>query len=647
MTKRKDGTFKLYMVWIIVLGVVVLITVAYQRESTNFYGIAETHEMTVNSKVTVEIMVINVLEGQLVEEGDLLVELGSPELTLKINEISHQLDQLKAEKGISKSEIKSNIRELRAQKASIVSDINYQIRTLENKYKINKNLSSGLTSLKRTTKNSGKNPIQLQISALKEELKLSVSPINIKIGLLKRELNESDSPIKIRVQKLEEELKLLGQESGKLNIYSQMSGIIGSVNFKAGEKVAPFTPILTIHARNPSFVKGYIHENVYNRMAVNDKVNVISVADNRNLVEGTIASVGARIIEYPIRLRKHPDIAIWGRELLIKIPEHNKFILGEKVLISSTKVDNMSLFDKVGSLFVSQEIQGAKLPAKPLKPQFKTIDLEKNIEASEVLYLKDIDRYLVLSDDTDNKKPQLFLVDKMGKVEKVLISGLKKINDMESAAITDNGDLFIASSQSFSKKGNLKYDRKLLIKVKRSGKDFSLLKGISLYNVLDEYSKKNAGECAQFLKESIENKRLDIEAMFFKEDGLFLGVKNPRLDDQSIILKISEIDKVMTEEKVKTGVISIWKKVTLKDGSGKKLISGMALSGSDLFITGTTKTGGGLWKLNIDSDVLELVRSFSDLRPEGVSLTPKKDELLLAFDQGVKTSKIGFLKVQK
>ena len=647
MTKKKDGTFKLYIVWAIVFGIVALITVAYQRESTNFYGIAETHEIIVNSKVTVEIMEMNVLEGQLVEEGNLLVELGSPELTFKINEISHQLDQLKAEKGISKSEIKSGIRELQAQRASIVSDINYQIRDLENKYKINKNLSSGLISLKKSTKDSGNNPIQLQISALKEELKLSVNPINIKISLLRRELNESDSPIKIRVQKLEEELKLLRQESGKLNIYAQISGIIGSVNFKAGEKVAPFTPILTIHARTPSFTKGYIHENVYNKMVINDKVNVISVADNRNQVEGTIAAVGARIVEYPIRLRKHPDISIWGRELLIKIPENNKFILGEKVLISSLKSDKMSVFEKLKSLFSMPEIQAAKIPEKIKKSiEFETTDLNE-IEASEAIYLSDIDKYLILSDDTYEKKPELNLCSSKGKVEKVLISGLNKINDMESATVTDNGDIFIASSQSFSKKGKLKEDRKLLIKVKRSGKNFSLLKKISLYDTLVGYSKNNSGECAGFLKNSIENKTLDIEAMFFKDGALYLGVKTPLLEDQSVILKISGIDKVMTEGKAENKSISIWKKITLKDSSGKKQISGIVLSDNDLFITGTTKNSGGLWKLNIDSETPTLIKSFSDLRPEGVSLTPKKDELLLVFDQGSQTSKIGFLKVTK
>ena len=649
MAKQKDGTFKLYIVWVAALIAVVLITLTYQRESTNFYGIAETREITVNSKVTVEIRKINVNEGQLVEKGTLLVELGSPELTLQINQISHQIDQLKAEKGISKSEIESSIRELQAQKASIVSDISYRIKQLENKYRINKNLSSGLKSLNKSkNSNSENNPIQLQIAALKEEQKLSVSPINIKINLLRKELDESESPIKIRVQKLEEELRLLEQENQKLNIYSQISGIIGSVNFKAGEKVAPFVPILTVHARTPSFVKGYIHENVYSKMEVNDKVNVTSVSDSCNYVEGTVAGVGARIVEYPLRLRKHPDIALWGREIIIKIPENNDFILGEKVLISSLDEDNKSFSEKIISSVKTNEVQAAGLPSEMEKtPDLKTIELQKGLEASEVLYLTDIDRYLILSDETDRKEPAIFLADRSGKIEKTVIKGFEKINDMESAALADDGTIFIASSQSFSRKGKLKDERKLLVKIKRSGKIFSLLQKILLYDVLEEYAKNNEGEVVEFLNDGIRNRTLDIEAMFFKDGNLYLGVKAPLLKNCSVILKIPEINNVMKNGKTIDDSISIWKQITLEDDSGRKDISGMALSGETLFITGTTNKNGGLWELGINSQTPKLIESFKDLRPEGVSVTPETDKLLLAFDQGSQASQIGFIKVKR
>jgi len=647
MTKRKDGTFKLYIVWAVVFVAVALITLTYQRESTSFYGIAETRESKINSKVTVDIMKISVKEGQIIEEGTLLVELSSPEMTLKINEISHQIEQLKAEKGISKSEIRSSIRELQAQRASVVSDINYRIKQLENKYKINKNLSSGLKSLKKKNSNSGSNPIQLQIAALKDEMKLSVSPMNIKISLLRKELKGSGDPIKIRLERLDEELKLLSSENSKLNIYSQTSGIVGSVNFKAGEKVAPFVPILTVHQRTPSFVKGYLHENVYTKMKVGDKVNVISAADNSMFVEGIVMGVGAKIVEYPVRLRKHPDIAMWGRELIIKIPEDNSFILGEKVLISSVKEDNKSVLEKVRDFLGMEEVQAATLPVIQEEESLpKSFKLSKDIEASEVIYLADIDRYLILNDDTDKKVPELILCDSLGNIESTLISGLKKINDMESGALANDGSIFIASSLSHNKKEKLKNERKLLLKVKRDGKEFKLDKKVLLYDILVEYAKNNDSETTYFLNDSIKNKTLDIEGIFFKEDNLYLGVKAPLLDGSSVILEIVDIDTLIKNETAKKGSIRIWKTIKLKDGSGIQKISGMFLSGNDLFITGTTKKDGGLWKLNTSSKTPDLIKSFKDLRPEGVSRS-KNDNIVLAFDQGSELSQIRFIRVKK
>lgn len=648
MIKKKDGTLKLSIIWVTVFIAVALITLAYQRESTSFYGIAETRETKINSKVTVDIMKINVREGQLVEKGVLLVELSSPEMTLKINEISHQIDQLKAEKGVSKSEIRSNIRELQAQRASVVSDINYRIKQLENKYKINKNLSSGLKSLNKKKSNSGSSPIQLQIAALKEEMKLSVSPINIKINLLRKELSGSGDPIKIRLQRLEEELKLLNRENSKLNIYSQISGIVGSVNFKAGEKVAPFVPILTVHQRTPSLVKGYLHENVYTKMKVGDKVNVASAADNSSLVEGTVTGVGAKIVEYPLRLRKHPDIALWGRELIIKIPENNKFILGEKVLISSVREDNKSVMEKIKGFLGMEEVQASALPVKPVKEtESQTFKLPEGIEASEIIFLSDIDRYLILSDDTDNKSPILFLTDSKGTVETAMISGLDKINDMESAALSDEGSIFIASSLSHSKKGKLKNDRKLLVKVKRSGKSFKLEKKVILYNIFADYSGKNKSDSATFLKTAITEKTLDIEGMFFKDGNLYLGVKTPLLKGSSIILEIKNIDSVIQKETAAKESINIWKTFKLEDSFGTKKLSGLSLSGNTIYATGTTSENGGIWSLDINSQTPELIKSFTSLRPEGVSVTSEKNKLILAFDQGSDLSQISFIEVKK
>jgi hypothetical protein len=117
-------------------------------------------------------------------------------------------------------------------------------------------------------------------------------------------------------------------------ILARISGMIGTVDFKEGEKVAPFTPILTLHTISPSFIRGYIHENAYSKVELGKKVIISSLDVKKIKISGEVIGVGSRIVEYPVRLRKYPDLQMWGREVTIKIPEGNKLLLGEKVAIS-------------------------------------------------------------------------------------------------------------------------------------------------------------------------------------------------------------------------------------------------------------------------------------------------------------------------
>lgn len=288
---------KLYFVWIVVCIILVTISLQYKGESTGFYGIADAREVVVNAGNPVEIKKIHVVQGQSIKEGDTLVELSRPELDMKINEITHQLRQVKTQKYTKVNRIRAQIKELEAQ------------------YERNKKLTSELKSFRKenssTDQNDSQNPLLIKIENLKKELQLAVSPAQIK-----------------------EELNLLLAEKEKLTIYAQINGIIGSVNAKEGEQVSPFTSIITLHTKSPSYVKGYIHEDVYNKVNVGQKVTIASLSDPKNKIEGEVVGVGSRIVEYPVRLRKRADFQIWGREIIIKIPSENNLLLGEKVRIS-------------------------------------------------------------------------------------------------------------------------------------------------------------------------------------------------------------------------------------------------------------------------------------------------------------------------
>jgi len=649
MKKHTGNNWLLYSVWITTFIAVVVITITCERESTSFQGIAETREIFVNSENPVEIMKINVVEGQSVIRGQQLVELSSPELTIKINHISHQFDQLKAQKGINKAEIRSQIDQLKAEKASRVSEVNNQIRLLNNQYNLNKELFAGLKSIDETgdsVRSGAGNPITLKIENLKQELALSLRPINIRIEMLQKSLKESGSPVKIQVERLEKELDLLTQENSKLNIYAQISGIIGSVNYKPGEKVAPFSPILTLHTKTPSFVKGYIYENVYNRVATGEKFRIISLTDAKNNTFGTVVGVGARMVEYPTRLQKNPNFQIWGREVVIRIPEDNPFILGEKVLISSS-LERGSLFSRLKALLFPEEIHAENyieeiseppepLPIIPLKTD--------SIEASALLWLEDIDRYLVLSDDTQDSKPVLFLMDRKNRITKeTMIRGLDKINDMESLTSDKDGTLYIASSLSVNKKGELGTSRKLLIAVKREGDDFRLIQKADLYEFLKKSAKRNRKkDWAAYILEAMSQGTLDIEGMFCHDRALYLGFKAPLRSGRSVILKIDPIRDLFENKNPKGDQVSIWRTLLLKndDSSPQERISDIFYQNSVLYIAGTSKNegngqrSGSLWQMDQGTGELTRMATFKGHRPEGIGAGEDEKTLLLSFDQG-------------
>ena len=107
---------------------------------------------------------------------------------------------------------------------------------------------------------------------------------------------------------------------------------MGSVSAQRGELLSPYTTILSIYESNPTVIKAVMNEGFEYEIEVGQMVKVEST--NRNYkIDGKIIEIGARIIEYPSRLKANQNIQMWGQELFIKIPEDNKFLNGERVAV--------------------------------------------------------------------------------------------------------------------------------------------------------------------------------------------------------------------------------------------------------------------------------------------------------------------------
>lgn len=625
---------------------------------SHFLGIAESREITINSENPVEIERVHVLEGQSVDQGQLLVQLRNPELTLRINQISHQLDQLRAQNDVDKSELESVLTRLKAEKNALINETDYKIQELKNDYDINMSLTSGLRSLSgkdiNTIINAG-HPTLQKIERLKLELASAVHLLDVRIELQKKALDSADKPLNIQVNRLENELRMLKAESHKLSIYAPISGMVGSINFKAGEKVSPFAAVMTLHSNTPSIVKGYLREDEYSKVKVNDELAIHSSTETHGLVIGTVVGVGSRIVEYPVRLRKYQNVQTWGREITIKIPESNNLILGEKVLISMTGEGN-STWHKIGESLSLQETIAAitsennngNTDAEPesiVRP-ITTLS-EHSIEASAMVYLPDLDQYLLASDDTPEKRLLLYLMDPSGQITKEIeIPGLEEIDDIESMTSDNEATIYLAASMSARKNNSYPLSRRLLVTIKRGkgpAPGFYLHGSIDLSNILTRCAEKNRNQpWANFLINAVESSKLDMEAMFWRDNALYLGFKSPFLMNRSIIMKIDEANRLLENSELSAQHVSIWQMLSLKvdDEDSQESISDLLYLDGTLFITGVLppkhrdQYTGSLWKLTPEDGALKRVIKFRGIKPEGIATTKESADLLICFDQG-------------
>lgn len=638
----------LYLAWIIACLIILRIAIPFNKETTDFHAIAETGEIIINSEHPVEVKKLHVLSGQAVKKGELLVAFERPDLTVEINRLMHQVEELKTRKKVDIDEIRSEVWGLEAEKARKTGEFNYRIQLLRSRLAVNTKLAAGLKSIRSSRDQDADeavNPMEMEIGNLKKELALSIHPIQIRIDLLKNEITSPEDPKKVRLERLEKELEFLLAEKSGLYIHVPISGIVGSVNVKVGEKVPPFTPILTLHAKSPSYVKGFIHENVYNRISVDDTVAVISSAAPERRIKGRVVGVGTRIVAFPERLKNRPGVGVWGREVQISIPG-NDFLLGEKVLVRkgdgkkgpvSAFIAALLPFKKIHAQEL--KIDGGMVKSDPVEIRF-ALPLKDTVtmEASGSIYLPDLKRYIVISDETRDDLPFVYLMDNGGNIEgEVTIRGLDRIEDMESIAQDERGFIYIACSQGLKKNGKLPDKRKLLVRLKRDTGLLTLDKGVNLHDLLVEKAEGSNAPWATFFNGAYRKGEIDIEAMFVHGGNLYLGFKSPLNKGCALVLEIADIDTLFAENRIAGA--KIWRALDLSnDGAmAPQAISDMCRHENRLFILSYgRKKSGNLWTCDMAGKSISHLAAFDGLKSEGVAVNTDTGELLIAFDAGEK-----------
>ncbi len=297
----------------------------------------------------------------------------------------------------------------------------------------------------------------------------------------------------------------------------------------------------------------------------------------------------------------------------------------------------IGLFVLTGQLafaFVPQKISVPKALGKKLK----------SFEPSAVTYLNDLNQFLIASDDTtDDRQPLLFLMDDSGQVEKqsLRVTGLDEMTDIESVSQAENQDLYLLSSQGLTKKGKDKISRNLFVRASLSGRKISAQDSVVLRPLLLAALQASADPVLIRLRPVFE-KQLDIESHFVQHGDLYVGLKGPQpKPGVALVLKVGSVDEIFSHHRLD---VELWKTLNFAAVSGERdLLSDILVLNDEIILSTTQEVGAGrLWRLNEPRDRLTILQEFKDLRPEGLTIEPAKNFLMVVFDQGLADSFFAF-----
>lgn len=321
------------LVWLGALAATAALTWVFLREASEFRGVAEDAKQIVSSEVAVEILSVDVQSGQVVEAGDTLVHLRSPELALRIAEIQHDIQNASGDANLNRAESLRRIAELRAAFQARRAEYEGEIRTLEAQRRHNRDLIAGFRAMGMGAADTSGMEIQDRIKALRSQIQAEEAGMRSQIALLEGSRGESGRLAISRNEALAAELALLREQEQRLLIRATSAGVVDSINYRPGEKVSPFAPILTVSGHRPTLVRGYVHERVRTNLATGDSVVVRAVGMRSAKIPGVVVGMGSRIMELPPRLWKVPTFPMWGREVIVRIALDNPLLQGEMVTV--------------------------------------------------------------------------------------------------------------------------------------------------------------------------------------------------------------------------------------------------------------------------------------------------------------------------
>ncbi len=448
-------------------------------------------------------------------------------------------------------------------------------------------------------------------------------------------LAPSADPLLVELEDARREMALIEGRMKNLFVFAEVDGAVGAVNFKNGEKAPAFAPLITLVPLNPTYVNGYINENLSSTLSVGQVVEVSSAGGK--VVRGSVVSIGSRIVQIPERLLRIQTLPAWGREVVIKIPRTNEFLLGEKVFVQ--KKWSLSLLSLANADEAAQNLDSQQQDPREMDIPLNIVETFKP-EMSGVVFVPELKQFVLVSDDYPEDRPVLFLMNEQGQIQphQVQLSGLPVMADIESVSV--QGDyLYLLSSMSATKKGKLKEERQIFAQIKRNGLRYSVEHHVDLRKSLMLALKNSQDPLLKSVYEAdlkLAKEGFEVEGHAIDNKDLYLSLKGPVLHrNEGIILKVSDFASAF-EGVLKPAQVTLAARFEMKlPHQDVELVLTDLIKHGDAFYLASSCRGAScsaIWKISPGQTSPELLHEFRMRHLEGLALHPDTHQMFAVFD---------------
>lgn len=310
----------------------------YYQEELTLYGFAETKETEINLNFPVMVEKLNVLSGQSVKEGEVLLRAKRLDSDIRFEDQDMKISEINAKKRIWKSEQEGKLKTLEASYLQKIGNIETEIASIRNKIAQQKELYQGLEHIDGNKELPANHPSMLRIARLQQDrsniekrYQLDLANLNSIIEKGTKDDDETIKRLKAEYQHFQDNKEI------PVEITAPIDGLIGNVHCKEGEHITDFRTLISFYEPNPTLVKAYVHEDYLVSVEVGDKFRISSIKDINQFYEGTVIGLGSRIVEIPARMRKVPEYKTYGREVMIRLPSESRFLQNEKLTLVAVR----------------------------------------------------------------------------------------------------------------------------------------------------------------------------------------------------------------------------------------------------------------------------------------------------------------------